>query len=253
MDTPNYSYGFVILCVFYVNKQSSFPIPPSFIFNFSFVVVFCYWKLILEYELRGLAFILLYISHMILTLLLISFYKAIFSDPGKITKQMSDEYRMKKNMVAEFEESKLAEDSIVEPQESFSEIINNTNLFSFSTVIARKIAEIHTLVKNELEDNTTGNQQPNCYNYCPKCKPAIFRPPRARHCRICGSCVLRFDHHCPLINNCVGFKNYKFFLLSIFYIVALLVFGEVTVLACCYYYFPTLFADAVRFSHTHFF
>lgn len=31
-------------------------------------------------------------------------------------------------------------------------------------------------------------------NWCPFCK--LVRPPRAGHCRICGACVLRLDHHC---------------------------------------------------------
>lgn len=31
-------------------------------------------------------------------------------------------------------------------------------------------------------------------NWCPMCR--VVRPPRAGHCRICGVCVLRLDHHC---------------------------------------------------------
>ncbi|KAG9469891.1 hypothetical protein GDO78_019427 [Eleutherodactylus coqui] len=31
-------------------------------------------------------------------------------------------------------------------------------------------------------------------NYCKLCE--VLRPPRSGHCRICGSCVQRLDHHC---------------------------------------------------------
>ena len=34
-----------------------------------------------------------------------------------------------------------------------------------------------------------------------------MKPPRAHHCRTCGRCVMRMDHHCPWINNCVGANN----------------------------------------------
>jgi len=44
---------------------------------------------------------------------------------------------------------------------------------------------------------------------CRNCE--FLRPIRAKHCYICDRCTPRFDHHCPLIQQCVGARNYRQF------------------------------------------
>jgi hypothetical protein len=53
------------------------------------------------------------------------------------------------------------------------------------------------------------------FRRCVKCE--IVKPDRAHHCSICESCTLKMDHHCPWTNNCIGFRNYKYFNLFILY------------------------------------
>jgi len=51
--------------------------------------------------------------------------------------------------------------------------------------------------------------------HCKWC--AKYKPDRCHHCRICRMCILKMDHHCPWIYNCVGFRNHKYFILLLMY------------------------------------
>ncbi|TFK71937.1 zf-DHHC-domain-containing protein [Pluteus cervinus] len=56
---------------------------------------------------------------------------------------------------------------------------------------------------------------------CRKCGET--KPERTHHCRICNRCVLKYDHHCPMldlgINQCVGIYNERHFVMFMIYLV----------------------------------
>mmetsp|Transcript_1706 Transcript_1706/g.4340 ORF Transcript_1706/g.4340 Transcript_1706/m.4340 type:complete len:339 (+) Transcript_1706:185-1201(+) len=67
-----------------------------------------------------------------------------------------------------------------------------------------------TAVSSLQETKRSGDRR-----HCKWC--AKYKPDRCHHCRVCRMCILKMDHHCPWIYNCVGYFNYKYFFLVIFY------------------------------------
>ncbi|PSN44453.1 hypothetical protein C0J52_22349 [Blattella germanica] len=57
----------------------------------------------------------------------------------------------------------------------------------------------------------------NNHHYCQRCNS--YAPPRAWHCQVCNFCILRRDHHCLFTGCCIGYFNYRYFVMCVFYVV----------------------------------
>lgn len=67
-------------------------------------------------------------------------------------------------------------------------------------------------------NNNTASEYPTTnFTFCKKCD--TWRPPRCHHCSTCRRCVLQMDHHCPWVNNCIGYNNIRTFILSLIFLV----------------------------------
>jgi len=126
--------------------------------------------------------ILLVSFHTLFVLLIMSYWKTIFTDAGGVP--------------YELDEAWISE-------------LNLANRFGLEAEVSERVSEVSEtspLTVQSAERKLDGRQR-----YCRKCRK--FKPDRAHHCKYCGRCVLKMDHHCPWVNNCIGFRNYKFFML----------------------------------------
>ncbi|KAL6464075.1 hypothetical protein MHYP_G00284660 [Metynnis hypsauchen] len=118
---------------------------------------------------------------------------------------------------------------------SYQQVVTATTgmILMLISLVRTKQGPGYVRADNRHNNNTSANQRKLCNQdsahcngvsqsdravekkrkWCSICR--LVRPSRAGHCRICGVCVLRMDHHCVWINCCVGQDNHRHFLLTL--------------------------------------
>lgn len=91
-------------------------------------------------------------------------------------------------------------------------------------------AVLPTVMQDTVEAKHDGGPR-----FCQKC--SCFKPDRAHHCRLCGECVLRMDHHCPWFACCIGFENHRYFIQFMGYALILSVVSTVLSIVCVVLFF----------------
>jgi len=146
---------------------------------YAYVVHLC----ILSVQGNAVRYILLALYHVIFFLFLWSYWRTVWTSPGKVPSR----YRLTYEQLEKLENSET--DS--EQRHILDQLVIEKDLHVSMRTIQGSV------------------------RYCDRC--TVIKPDRAHHCSVCGSCVLKMDHHCPWVNNCVAFNNYKFFILFLFY------------------------------------
>lgn len=154
---------------------------------------------------------------------LISFLRTSLTNPGKIPDTESWKINVNSD-VPEEERSQLFYEEIDKREE---ELLSNKN---------RLMVEMPREAKSlgyKMQVTISERKSDEALRYCITCLK--FKPDRAHHCNYCEECILKCDHHCPWVGNCIGFYNYKFFICLINYS-----------WVCCGF-FVFIYYDVIRF------
>lgn len=88
----------------------------------------------------------------------------------------------------------------------------------YSELVVRDVAAAENgteLPPEFLSRRSITSKRDGRFRLCRTCH--VWKPDRCHHCSACNRCILRMDHHCPWLPDCVGFRNQKYFIQFLMY------------------------------------
>ncbi|KAF9541895.1 palmitoyltransferase for Vac8p [Mortierella hygrophila] len=168
----------------------------------------------------ALGVVLLVLYHITFVVMLWAYVMVVLTDPGRVTPELQPSpqlYVQQQQPLQQQQQPALSQDQehgqAAEQEPAHPQTKSAGSVSSLGSVgVLIPGAQINRTGYIHVTEDPSAQSHPL---WCSKCQH--IKPERAHHCRVCKRCVLKMDHHCPWVLNCVGQDNYKFFVLFVFY------------------------------------
>lgn len=192
-----FKFVFIIISIILIHLTFVFGyLMPTFFQSFSNRINYQYSNLLT-------AILIIFSLHSFLFLIIISLLKTIYTDPGRLPVSISNE--IETNMQLEMEKEGIYLRKI--KREDFELLVRSH--FNKNLVLEDFDEQVSQIAFNSVLENKK-------IRFCNHCND--YKPNRTYHCKLCGRCVIKKDHHNAILGKCIGIGNYKYFILLLFYL-----------------------------------